>query len=102
MRIIAAFCLKTNSKNLLIMKSGSLDVLYGIRFLTICFIVLGHQIGIYNGGGPTINGREFDQVHTCKSLISGGECTGLSGMGRELFFNSKQAENKRHLQIIYF
>ncbi|KAM3962470.1 LOW QUALITY PROTEIN: nose resistant to fluoxetine protein 6-like [Aphomia sociella] len=55
----SAFCLKKNASDLLKFKRGA-EVLYGIRFLSICGIVLGHQIGMPNGG-PTSNGVEVDR-----------------------------------------
>lgn len=49
------------------MKKEGIEVFYGIRFLTICLIVLDHQIGISNSG-PISNGYTSDQVNsnTCK------------------------------------
>ncbi|XP_031769607.2 nose resistant to fluoxetine protein 6-like [Galleria mellonella] len=58
-RIIKIFCLKENASNLLIAKEEGTEVLYGIRFFTICFIVMDHQIGIINAG-PISNGLEVD------------------------------------------
>ncbi|XP_049877913.1 nose resistant to fluoxetine protein 6-like [Pectinophora gossypiella] len=59
--IIKAFCLKENTKSLLQMKKEGAEVLYGIRFLTIVFIVMDHQVGIFNAG-PIINGLQVDQA----------------------------------------
>ncbi|KAF9823889.1 hypothetical protein SFRURICE_013426 [Spodoptera frugiperda] len=47
---ISAFCLRENASDLLRMKKEGVEVFYGIRFLTICLIVMDHQIGIYNAG----------------------------------------------------
>ncbi|KAJ2953227.1 hypothetical protein O0L34_g806 [Tuta absoluta] len=60
-RIIKSFCLKENAKDLLKMKKEGAEVLYGIRFLTIVFIVMDHQVGIFNSG-PIINGLQVDQA----------------------------------------
>ncbi|XP_030026901.2 nose resistant to fluoxetine protein 6 [Manduca sexta] len=58
--IIEAFCLRENASNLLKMKKDGIEVFYGIRFLTMCFIVLDHQIGIYNSG-PISDGLLSDK-----------------------------------------
>lgn len=60
---IKAFCIKENSLDLLKMKKEGIEVFYGIKFLTICLIVLDHQIGISNSG-PISNGFTSDQVTT--------------------------------------
>ncbi|CAH0728409.1 unnamed protein product, partial [Brenthis ino] len=62
-RIIAAFDMKVNAKNLLKVSDESLDVLYGIKFLTMCIIVSAHQFGIFNGG-PVSNGFKVDEETT--------------------------------------
>ncbi|XP_059053384.1 nose resistant to fluoxetine protein 6-like [Achroia grisella] len=58
--IIKVFCLRKNAKDLLKVNKEGTEVLYGIRFLTICFIVMDHQIGIQNAG-PISNGLEVDR-----------------------------------------
>lgn len=58
--IVRAFCLRENASDLLKFHKGGLEILYGIRFLTICLIVLDHQLGIYNAG-PTSDGYISDQ-----------------------------------------
>ncbi|KAI8425148.1 hypothetical protein MSG28_006980, partial [Choristoneura fumiferana] len=58
--IAEAFCLKANAKDLLSMKKEGIEVLYGIRFLTISFIVLDHQLGIFNSGAIS-DGLQVDQ-----------------------------------------
>ncbi|KAJ0173684.1 hypothetical protein K1T71_010833 [Dendrolimus kikuchii] len=50
MSIINAFCMKENLRELLRVQNEDLKVLYGIRFLSICFIILDHQLGISNAG----------------------------------------------------
>ncbi|KAJ0173683.1 hypothetical protein K1T71_010832 [Dendrolimus kikuchii] len=60
-QIVKAFCLKENATDLLKVQKGRLEVLYGIRFLTICLIVLDHQLGIYNAG-PISDGYTSDQI----------------------------------------
>ncbi|KAJ8713965.1 hypothetical protein PYW08_007585 [Mythimna loreyi] len=57
---IKAFCLKENALDLLRMKKEGIEVFYGIRFFTICLIVLDHQIGISNSG-PISDGLLSDQ-----------------------------------------
>lgn len=59
--IIQSFCIRENTLDLLRMKKEGIEVFYGIRFLTICLIVLDHQIGIYNSG-PISDGFTSDQV----------------------------------------
>ncbi|XP_013201285.2 nose resistant to fluoxetine protein 6 [Amyelois transitella] len=67
--VIKSFCLKENGQNLLEMKKEGAEVLYGIRFLTICLIVLDHQIGIQYGG-PISNGLSADgEVYSVKALL---------------------------------
>nr|XP_026489704.1 nose resistant to fluoxetine protein 6-like [Vanessa tameamea] len=58
--IIIAFDIKTNAKNLLKTSGKGLEVLYGIKFLTMCVIVSAHQYGIFNGG-PVSNGSKLDE-----------------------------------------
>ncbi|XP_026735251.1 nose resistant to fluoxetine protein 6-like [Trichoplusia ni] len=58
--IIQSFCIRENTLDLLRMKKEGIEVFYGIRFLTICLIVLDHQIGIYNSG-PISDGFTSDQ-----------------------------------------
>lgn len=53
--------MKANAKNLLKVSDGGLDVLYGIKFLTMCIIVSAHQFGVFNGG-PVSNGLKVDKV----------------------------------------
>ncbi|KAL0819720.1 hypothetical protein ABMA28_007773 [Loxostege sticticalis] len=58
--ICKAFCLKENSKDLLRMQKEGIEVIYGIRYLTICFIVMCHQAGMLNSG-PISNGIGVDK-----------------------------------------
>ncbi|XP_050354123.1 nose resistant to fluoxetine protein 6-like [Nymphalis io] len=58
--IIIAFDIKTNATNLLKISGDGLEVLYGIKFLTMCVIVSAHQYGIFNGG-PVSNGSKMDE-----------------------------------------
>ncbi|XP_048486355.1 nose resistant to fluoxetine protein 6 [Plutella xylostella] len=58
-RMIEAFCIRANAKDLMRMKKEGIEVLYGIRFLTICFIVLDHKFGM-SGALALSNGRQVD------------------------------------------
>ncbi|XP_075982787.1 nose resistant to fluoxetine protein 6-like [Anticarsia gemmatalis] len=58
--IVQAFCLRENALDLLRMKKEGIEVFYGIRYLTMCLIVLDHQIGIFNSG-PISDGFTTDQ-----------------------------------------
>ncbi|CAH1637684.1 unnamed protein product [Spodoptera littoralis] len=57
---INAFCLRENASDLLRMRKEGVEVFYGIRFLTICLIVMDHQIGISNAG-PISDGLTSDE-----------------------------------------
>lgn len=59
--MIEAFCIRANAKDLMRMKKEGIEVLYGIRFLTICFIVLDHKFGM-SGALALSNGRQVDTV----------------------------------------
>ncbi|XP_063831604.1 nose resistant to fluoxetine protein 6-like [Ostrinia nubilalis] len=61
--VCKAFCLKENSKDLLKMQKDGIEVIYGIRYLTICFIVMCHQAGMLNSG-PISNGIGVDKEVT--------------------------------------
>ncbi|XP_063896016.1 nose resistant to fluoxetine protein 6 [Helicoverpa armigera] len=66
---IQSFCIKENALDLLRMKKEGIEVFYGIRFFTICLIVLDHQIGISNSG-PISDGMTSDQeVQTPLGLL---------------------------------
>ncbi|KAG7298020.1 hypothetical protein JYU34_018781 [Plutella xylostella] len=58
--IIRAFCMVTNSKSLLRRSEDGLRVLYGVRFLSIMLVVLGHQI-LYSNISPISNGWTADK-----------------------------------------
>ncbi|XP_053614061.1 nose resistant to fluoxetine protein 6-like [Plodia interpunctella] len=68
--IIKAFCVKENGENLLkVNKEGGAEVLYGVRFLTICLIVLDHLVGIQYGG-PISNGLYVDgEINSFKAML---------------------------------
>ncbi|XP_023940019.2 nose resistant to fluoxetine protein 6-like isoform X2 [Bicyclus anynana] len=59
-QIIKAFDLKTNANKLLNRTDQGTDVMYGIKFLSMCIVVSGHQYGITNGG-PVSNGVKVDE-----------------------------------------
>ncbi|KAL4704042.1 hypothetical protein ACJJTC_003989 [Scirpophaga incertulas] len=59
LNLYKAFCIKSNAVDLLNMKKDGIEVLYGIRFLTICFIVICHHAGFLNAG-PISNGIKVD------------------------------------------
>ncbi|CAH0400446.1 unnamed protein product [Chilo suppressalis] len=56
-----AFCLVENSKDLLKMKKDGIEVIYGIRFLTICGIVMLHLSAVIDAG-PVSNGIKLDEA----------------------------------------
>ncbi|CAH4031859.1 unnamed protein product [Pieris brassicae] len=58
--VTKAFDINENAKNLLKLKKEGIEVLYGIRFFTICVIVIAHQFGMSNSG-PMSNGYTIDK-----------------------------------------
>lgn len=58
---VKAFCLKENATDLLKVKKEGLEVFYGIKYLTMCLIVVDHQIGLHNSG-PISDGLISDKV----------------------------------------
>ncbi|XP_047511322.1 nose resistant to fluoxetine protein 6-like [Pieris napi] len=58
--VTKAFDINENAKNLLKFKKEGIEVLYGIRFFTICVIVIAHQFGMSNSG-PMSNGYTIDK-----------------------------------------
>ncbi|RVE47464.1 hypothetical protein evm_007875 [Chilo suppressalis] len=56
-----AFCIVENAKDLLKMRKDGIEVIYGIRFLTICGVVMCHQSGAIDAG-PTSNGIKLDEA----------------------------------------
>ncbi|XP_068619378.1 nose resistant to fluoxetine protein 6-like [Battus philenor] len=77
--ILKVISLQYNSKDILKVSDNGISVLYGIRFLSICFITLDHQFGVANGG-PISNGVQVD-----KSVISGA---GLLILHNDLFVDT--------------
>ncbi|XP_039757818.1 nose resistant to fluoxetine protein 6-like [Pararge aegeria] len=59
-RVIKAFDLRTNASKLVDRNDAGTDVIYGMKFLSMCIIVNGHQYGIFNGG-PVSNGFAVDK-----------------------------------------
>ncbi|XP_045776608.1 nose resistant to fluoxetine protein 6-like [Maniola jurtina] len=59
-QLIKAFDLQYNASKLLERTDQGTDVVYGIKFLSMCIIVSGHQYGIFNGG-PVSNGFKVDE-----------------------------------------
>ncbi|XP_013135816.1 PREDICTED: nose resistant to fluoxetine protein 6-like [Papilio polytes] len=59
--VLKALCLRSNYADMLKVNKSGLDVFYGIRFLSICLIVMDHQFGIANAG-PISNGAQVDKV----------------------------------------
>lgn len=53
--------MKENASDLLKMRKDGSEVIYGIKWLTMCLIVVDHQIGIGNAG-PISNGLTSDNV----------------------------------------
>ncbi|CAH2045547.1 unnamed protein product, partial [Iphiclides podalirius] len=58
---LKALCIKNNWNDIKKMNKNGLEAMYGLRFLSICFITLDHQLGISNGG-PTSNGAQVDKA----------------------------------------
>ncbi|XP_028038644.1 nose resistant to fluoxetine protein 6-like [Bombyx mandarina] len=59
--LIRAFCMNENASDLLKMRKDGSEVIYGIKWLTMCLIVVDHQIGIGNAG-PISNGLTSDNI----------------------------------------
>ncbi|XP_072929561.1 nose resistant to fluoxetine protein 6-like [Epargyreus clarus] len=58
--IIQACCLRENFNSLCKVQKDGVEVLYGVRFLSMCVIVIGHQYGMFSGG-PVSNGYNVDK-----------------------------------------
>ncbi|CAH0594185.1 unnamed protein product [Chrysodeixis includens] len=88
-----------NSLDLLKMKKDGIEVFYGIRFLTICLIVLDHQIGIYNSG-PISDGFTSDQF-TSLSLIGIKHTVPHSVRYNAMIFSQQEVQSPLGLLILH-
>ncbi|XP_041969291.1 uncharacterized protein LOC121726123 [Aricia agestis] len=60
--VIKAFDIRSNLSSMM-KSSDELHVLYGIKFMSMCVVVIGHQIGMFNSG-PISNGVNMDEDST--------------------------------------